>query len=174
MADAPYSKIEADYLIQVKKYVPRDARKYLDSRPTAHERSEKIAAFCYDDASLKFAIDLRFHKERDQFAITLEGQIGDGPMVGLRRYEIHDSGHTNPGWFDGLTVPGGTFHSHIYDERVYHQGLPWHACAKILDLPTALHWTQKQFIDLQHRFVSDLNIVIENGGSSQLFWKFTL
>lgn len=168
----PYSQAECDYLIGMTKVIRADAYDGLDARQTRHERSQRILAHPENaDEPVEFRIDLRYNRIIYTFSISLLGKMDERELTGLCRYEIQDSPHKNPKWFEPREIASGVAHVHRYSHRAMTECGIWWRCASPLDVPTESKWTTQQFHALQGCFVGDMSIRFEDTRAAKIFWR---
>ena len=183
MAAAPlYLQSEVDELLAMAKRIPdsdvsqpRTAKQKRRVRRRAYPGETFTILQCVPAdgrPGIAFEVEVCRNLRNDSVVVQLFAQISPRPMRPICHYDIHDTPHENPPWFPPAMIDGGQFHRHVYSERAIRETDEdaWEACATPLDLglggsPNALE------ARLRKRFLDDLNIVFDDGGTRGLFMK---
>lgn len=99
------------------------------------------------------------------YCIVLEGSIGDRPLEGICRFDVHDSVHNNnckccsppPQIFPGQ------FHEHRYNECTINRGNSWDKCGTLLAVDDAEF--RRQIRQLIGDFIDRMKLTFSDSGT---------
>jgi hypothetical protein len=130
---APYTQAEADAMITMPKIGGDESVIWLPDGWFQNAKTSEFELLPEDEALRDVSFKVRVTKSTlaKSFNILLQGKMGDAPMEGLIRYNVHATEHPNE--CEHCPPPPvifpGELHVHRYNEACVLDGKTWDACA---------------------------------------------
>lgn len=168
MSNADYSQDEADWMISLPKIGRHEGEIYdvvTRYRPGYSSKAFEAETVDAQKPPVRFKIRTEANMAIGAYCIVLEGSIGDRPMEGLCRYDVHDSVHKNncrccdppP------QIMFGQFHQHRYNECTIKRGNVWDKCATLISIDEAMF--KRQIRQLIGKFIDDMKLTFSDSAT---------
>jgi hypothetical protein len=165
MAIAEYSQAEADWMIALEKIAKYEAEIYevhSRYRPGYSSKAFEAETKIEQRPAVSFKVRTEANISVGAYCIVLEGSIGERPMEGLCRFDVHDTAHNNnciccappPQIFPGQ------FHVHRYNECTINRGNNWDKCGSLLTVVDSEF--KKQIRQLIGNFIDEMKLTFSD------------
>lgn len=164
-----YLETEVDWMISLDKIAMYEGEIFDvlgRYRPGFSSKAFEAETVAPQNPPVRFKIRTEANLSVGAYCIVLEGSIGNRPIEGLCRYDVHDSIHSNncrccdppPQIFPGQ------FHAHRYNECTVRRGNNWDKCAALLSIDDDPNF-KRQIRQLIGDFIEDMKLKFSDSGT---------